>query len=97
MLDFAKERKDKKPNVNLSSKNYENFKNADKAAEEDERKTTEWVASFKELKFSHTQPSPIKFPAKELEYLFGVETNKNGEEETPSYLANNSTDSLGLS
>lgn len=35
MLDFAKERKDKKPSVNLSGKNYENFKNADKAAEED--------------------------------------------------------------
>lgn len=64
MLDFAKERKDKKPTVNLSGKNYENFKNADKAAEEDERKTTEWVASFKELKLTNTQPSPIKFPAK---------------------------------
>lgn len=47
MIEFAKERKDKKPPVNLSNKNYENFKNADKATEEDERKTNEWIASFK--------------------------------------------------
>lgn len=64
MIEFSKERKDKKPPVNLSNKNYENFKNADKATEEDERKTNEWIASFKEIKLSHNQPSPIRFPTK---------------------------------
>jgi len=39
IFDFAKERKDKKPSTNLSSKNYENYKNADKISEEDQRKT----------------------------------------------------------
>lgn len=96
MIEFNKERKDKKPPVNLSNKNYENFKNADKAAEEDERKTNDWINSFKELKLNYYEPSPVKYPLRELEYLFGVEANKNGEEEAPSYLVN-SSDNLGLS
>lgn len=34
-----KERKDKKPGMALSSKNYDNFKKADKSSEDDEKKT----------------------------------------------------------
>lgn len=72
MIEFARERKDKRPAPSLSSKNYENFKNADKAAEEDEHKTNEWITSFKELKLNYSEPSPVRYPARELEYLFGV-------------------------
>lgn len=32
MIEFPKERRDKKPTTNLSGKNYENFKNADKVS-----------------------------------------------------------------
>jgi hypothetical protein len=80
MIEFNKERKDKRPSGIISAKNREKYKNADKVAEEDERKTSQWLASFKELKLNNTEPTQFR-PPKELEYLFGNEMNRHEEED----------------
>ena len=61
-IEFSKERKDKRPLEMLNSKNKQKYRNADKVAEDDERKVGEWLAGFKELKLNYNQPSAIKPP-----------------------------------
>ena len=54
MIEFTKERKDKRPVGSLSVKNREKYKNADRVSEEDARKTGEWIASFRENKLANS-------------------------------------------
>ena len=90
MLEFPRERKSNRGGISISSRNYDKYKNADKPPQEDQARIHEWIASFKELKVNSKEGSSIRYPAKELEYLFGGELSKKGEEEVPSYLQQNS-------
>lgn len=79
MIEFVKERKEKRPFENISIKNKEKFKNADRVAEENYRKKENWKTSFKELKLNYNEPTVFKQP-KELEYLFGNEMHRHGDD-----------------
>ena len=81
MIEFTKQRKDKRPTAtNISNQNRQKYRNADKVAEEDDRKASEWLLSFKELKLTNTEPIQMKAP-KELQYLFRNENNKHDEDD----------------
>lgn len=57
--------------------------------QDDDRKTTEWLTSFKELKLTFNEPSVYKIP-KEAEYLFGNELHRHGDDEDQKMPANDS-------